>query len=174
METVYRFKAALKYRRGLWRRIEIKGSQTLGELDRLLREAFQHDLSDHLSEFFRKGEGLGALNPFEATPAARLKLHRLGLAVGERLGYVYDFGDWIEHVVTLEQIGPPEPGVTYPRVVAQNKPRYRRCAACAAKGIQATATWICIECSNEQQKDVLLCDGCVEDHEDHYTEEMIY
>ena len=38
MEQVYRFKVALKLRKRLWRRIEVKGAQTLGELDRIIRD----------------------------------------------------------------------------------------------------------------------------------------
>ena len=33
MEKVYVFKVALKYRKELWRRIEIKGNQTLVDFD---------------------------------------------------------------------------------------------------------------------------------------------
>ena len=49
MEKVYVFKVALKYRKGLWRRIEIKGDQTLADLDHIIRIAFNHDTWDHLT-----------------------------------------------------------------------------------------------------------------------------
>jgi len=38
------------------------------------------------------------------------------------LKYVFDFGDWIEHTLTLTAIHPPERGVKYPREVSRNKP----------------------------------------------------
>jgi len=37
------------------------------------------------------------------------------------LKYVFDFGDWIEHTLTLVAIHPAEQGVEYPREVY--KPR---------------------------------------------------
>lgn len=52
MDEVYVFKAAFKYRKGVWRRIEIEGGQTLADFDGIMREAFNHDTWDHLSEFY--------------------------------------------------------------------------------------------------------------------------
>lgn len=66
MEKVYVFKVALKHRRGLWRRIEIKGNQRLADLDWLIRDAFNHDTFDHLSEFFKERwprGGFGEIDP---------------------------------------------------------------------------------------------------------------
>lgn len=57
---VYRFKAALRHRPGLWRRIEIQGGQSLADFDAILRKAFNHDTLDHLSGFWklpRQGTG---------------------------------------------------------------------------------------------------------------------
>jgi len=39
----------------------------------------------------------------------------------DQLKYVFDFGDWIEHTLTLVAIHPAEQGVEYPREVY--KPR---------------------------------------------------
>jgi len=182
---VYRFKAALWHRPGLWRRIEILGKQTLGEFDSILRSAFEHDHFDHLSGFWkriRRGKGrrfreidLGNINPFEGGEAADRRIAGLGMQPKDQLKYVYDFGDWIEHRITLEEIVEPEEGVEYPRIVAQNRPRYRYCVSCRERGRKTRATWICLECSNRQQRAVLLCEDClVEDHEDHYAEEILY
>ncbi len=89
--------------------------------------------------------------------------------------YVYDFGDDIQHIVTLEKIGALDETVEYPQVVGQNKPSYRYCEACDKLGVKVIATWICVECSHEEDRDVLLCDDCVaKEHEDHYAEEMVY
>ena len=52
MEGVYVFWAALKYREEIWRCIEIKGSQTLADFDRIMRRAFNHDPGNHLSDFY--------------------------------------------------------------------------------------------------------------------------
>lgn len=50
-QQVYRFKVAFRRRPGVWRRIEIQGNQTLQDLDNILRGAFGHDFSDHMSGF---------------------------------------------------------------------------------------------------------------------------
>ncbi|MEW6406751.1 MAG: hypothetical protein AB1649_33640, partial [Chloroflexota bacterium] len=128
---VYRFKAALWHRKGLWRRIEIQGGQTLADFDDILRDAFEHDHFDHLSGFWklvRRGKsrrfrevGLGNINPFGEGEAAEIQVASLELAPGEALKYVYDFGDWIEHRIELEAVVDSEEDAAYPRVVGQNK-----------------------------------------------------
>ncbi|MEA2045740.1 MAG: hypothetical protein U9N48_04370, partial [Euryarchaeota archaeon] len=66
-EEIYVFKAALKYRKRLWRRIEIESDQTLGDLDYIMRVVFNHDIGDHLSEFYSgqiwQSEGFGEIDP---------------------------------------------------------------------------------------------------------------
>jgi hypothetical protein len=182
---VYRFKAYLWYRKDLWRRIEIQGGQTLAEFDDIIRDAFLHDHFDHLSGFWklvRRGTSrrfrevdLGNINPFEGGQAGEVRIADLEMIPGEALKYVYDFGDWIEHRIELETINDPEPGADYPQIVAQNKPRYQYCEACKKEGRQTVANWICVTCSNQEQMEVLLCETCLDSHdEDHYEEEMIY
>jgi hypothetical protein len=182
---VYRFKAALQYRRGLWRRIEIQGQQTLADFDSILRDAFEHDHFDHMSGFWkrvRRGTGkrfrevdVGDINPIGGGSGSEVHVAGLALEPGQELKYVYDFGDWIEHRITLEEIAEPEAGAEYPRVVGQNKPQYRYCQSCQAKGRQTVATWVCIECSNMQQEEVLVCEDClIEEHEEHYAQEILY
>jgi len=179
MEQVYRFKVALKLRRRLWRRVEVKGAQTLGDLDRIIREAFKYYMWDHLSEFFRgrvwRSEGLGEIHPGGGDSGDGKRIDRLGLSEGDKLEYVYDFGDDIQHIVTLEKIMEVDEAANYPRIVSQNKPKYRYCEACEELEKKIIATWICIDCSNDAGRDILLCDDCVtKGHEDHYAEEMLY
>jgi hypothetical protein len=182
---VYRFKAALRHRPGLWRRLELQGSQTLVDFDAIMREAFQHDFGDHLGGFWklvRRGTGrrfrevdLGSIDPFGEGDGAGMHVAGIGLEPGDELKYVYDFGDWIEHQLTLEEITEPEAGATYPRIVAQNKPRYKYCRVCKSAGRKAVATWICLECSDAEQQEVLVCEQCLADaHEDHYADEVLY
>ena len=179
MEPVYRFRVALKYRRKLWRRIDVKGSQTLGDLDCIIREVFKHYVWDHLSEFFRgrvwQSEVLGEVYPDGAGSGAEKRIDGLGLSERDKLEYVYDFGDDIQHIVTLEKIMEVEENVKYPRVVSRNKPKYSYCEVCEKLGKRTIATWICIECSNEAQQEVLVCEDCLmKEHEDHYAEEALY
>jgi len=111
---VYRFKAALWYRPRLWRRIEIQGRQMLADFDATLRDAFCHDPVDHLGGFWkwvRRGTGkrfrdidLGDVDPFGEGSGAGRHIAGLGLKPGDQLKYVYDFGDWIEHLITFEEI----------------------------------------------------------------------
>jgi hypothetical protein len=182
---VYRFKAALQHRKGLWRRIELRGQHTLADFDRELRDAFEHDSTDHLSGFWklvRRGQSrrfrevdLGNINPFGEGEAAGLSIAGLGLEPGQQLKYVYDFGDWIEHRITLEAIEQAQEGVDYPRLVDQNRPRYRYCRHCQEQGRKAVATWICLQCSNDEQAEVLVCEDCLDVyHLDHYADEVIY
>lgn len=113
-EQLYQFRVSLKYRKDVWRRIEIQGNQTLADFDFLIRSEFGHDPSDHLGGFwklvrrgqtnrFRKIE-LGDVNPLGEGSGAEIRIAGLGLSVGDRLKYVYDFGDWIEHKIILESI----------------------------------------------------------------------
>ncbi|MBN1312398.1 MAG: hypothetical protein JXB30_13350 [Anaerolineae bacterium] len=185
LDKVFRFKASFKYRKSLWRRIELRGSDTLNDFDNMMRDAFDHDW-DHLSEFYykpkdRKGrnvgwEGYGYHGGFDEDRGTDdIQLAELDLEVGDQLRYVYDFGDNIQHIIELEEIIDAEPDADYPRIAERNKPRYRNCVSCAEKGKKTRATMICIECSNEEQREVLLCDECAsKDHEDHYVDEIIY
>lgn len=182
---VYRFKAALRHRKGLWRRIEVRGDQTLADFDFILRKAFQHDTWDHLGGFWkrvRRGStrryreiDLGDVDPLGGGSGASRRIAGLGLKPGDTLKYVYDFGDWIEHLITLEEIVEPEEEAEYPRIVGRNRPRHRYCETCKAEGRKTVATWICIECSNREQREVLICEDCLsKEHKDHYAEEILY
>ncbi len=174
---VYVFNAALKHRKGTWRRIEIKGNQTLGYLDSIMREAFNHD-DYHLSEFFSgkvwKSESLGVIEPDGNGVDAKKKIDELELVEGSTLEYVYDFGDDIQHVIKLEKVVESENGAKYPRITSKNKSRNRYCVSCKKIQKKTIATWICIDCTEEEQKQVLLCEDCLEEeHEDHYAEELL-
>jgi len=98
----------------------------------------------------------------------------LGLEPGHELKYVYDFGDWIEHRLTLEEIVELEAKVKYPRTIAQNQPQYKNCQSCHDQGRETRATWICLECST-QQREIVVCKDCLfKDHGDHFAEKILY
>jgi hypothetical protein len=185
-KRIYRFRALLKHKPSIWREIEIQGKQTLEDLDNVLRIAFQHDTSDHLSGFWKKvvrmggtkkrfrEVDIGTVNPFEYAEGSDTTIATLKLAVGDQIKYVYDFGDWIEHNLELLSINDVEKGVRYPREIARNKPRYEFCTDCLTQGKETIATWICYTCSNDEQRNILVCEKCLEHHEEHYTDEIIY
>jgi hypothetical protein len=192
----YRFKAHPVGRPKIWREIEIQGKQTLADLDIALRAAFNRDVYDHMGGFWKlipraaqaktmskrsskrqvrhRQIDLGSVNPMGEGDGADIKISELGLAIGEQLKYVYDFGDWIEHQLILQAIEGPQSDVKYPREVARNQPEYAFCVECQKKGIQQVAKWICLECTTDPEQDILLCEKCADKHEDHYLEEILY
>lgn len=178
----YRFRVAFRRQPGLWRQIEVRGDQTLKEFDDEIRLAFGHDLDDHLSEFYLGADadahrrGLGAIYPFGGEGEGEDWLvGGLGLEPGDKLSYTYDFGDNIEHDLKLEAVSPADPAATYPRVVGQNRPRHRYCQHCREQGKKVVAAWVCVECSEEAGRSVLVCDACLEaEHQDHWAEELVY
>jgi hypothetical protein len=184
-KKVYHFKAVLQYRPDLWRTIQIQGQQSLAEFDAVLREAFERDVFDHLGGFWklvRRGQtkrfrevDLGTVDPIGEGDGAGRHVAGLELSPGDKLKYVYDFGDWIEHRITLEEIAEPEPGVAYPRIVSRSPPHYQDCESCLAEGRRLRATWCCLQCSQEQQREILICEECMlKRHEGHYVEEILY
>lgn len=143
-------KAEPKYRPKIWRMIEIQGKDTLSDFNKILVHVFEHDF-DHLGGFWklvpraaRQGAkrgvaryrevDLGKVDPFGEGDAADVTIAELELAVGSRMKYVFDFGDWIEHVLTLEAIEPPQPNAEYPRQAKRNTPKYANCVEWSEKG----------------------------------------
>jgi hypothetical protein len=184
---VYRFKAELKHQPKIWREVEIQGKQTLSDLNESLVHAFHHDF-DHMGGFWRlvprkannrgvtryREVELGEVNPFGEGDGADLKIAGLELSAGDRLKFVFDFGDWIEHTLILNAIETPQAGAKYPREVARNKPKYMNCVECQKKGKEVVAKWICLECSKGPKNEVTLCEKCVKKHEEHYVDEILY
>jgi tetratricopeptide (TPR) repeat protein len=121
-KQVYRFRARRGKKEFL---LEAQGTNTLGDLDSAMREAFDLDTFDHLSEFTlitSRGKGkqprrkpFGALDPLGEYAAHTVRVAGLGLEPGAQLEYVYDFGDYIEHALVLEAVEEPEAKAKYPR-----------------------------------------------------------
>lgn len=196
---IYRFKCWLEYNPKLWRKIEILGKQTLAEFSKILVVAFKHD-PDHLARFshlIQRGKSkryreveIGTIDPyreefeeeiedfFDGIDGNSIRIADLELAEGSLLQFVFDFGDWHEHRLQLEEILPTaqkEQSAECPRIVEQNEPEYQYCEECHKQNKREIATWVCIQCSNRRQEDVLLCENCLDrNHEDHYAEEMLY
>ena len=132
--TLYRFKVALDWNRTTWRRIEMRGDQTLDDLHDAIQRAFDWD-NDHLYAFYLSGkawdQGSEYQSPYgeEGRSAAAYRLEGLPLRPKQKIMYVFDFGDDLRHVVTLEAIAPGgvEVGASYPRITEQqgpNEPQY--------------------------------------------------
>jgi pRiA4b ORF-3-like protein len=102
------------------RRVEVPGEASLAELHEVVQAAVGWTNS-HLHEFDIDGDRYGLADPdWDASQVgdeAKVKLCRL-VGQGDRLDYVYDFGDNWGHTLTVERIAAAVPGVRYPRCVA--------------------------------------------------------
>jgi hypothetical protein len=182
---VYLFKVSLGFDSSIWRIIEISAGQTFADFDVAIRDAFSHDRSDHMGGFWKlipRGKSqkkfreieIGDINPLEEGTAAGLHIGGMDLNLGDKIKYVYDFGDWVEHEISLEQITTAEAGKTYPVMVGRNKPKNQYCVDCKSNAKEAVATLVCLQCST-QKRVVFLCEDCADKkHEEHYLEEIIY
>lgn len=141
---VYVFAAGLVGFRGVRREIAVRSDQTLVDLHDALRVAFElHD--DHLFSFWLRGEFWSGsedeyTHPWHATEpnplagfmsfgeprSADTRLDGLELAVGQRIAYVFDFGDEWRVRLTVRRVAVDDGG-TYPRVlksVGEAPPQY--------------------------------------------------
>lgn len=111
----------------IWRRLELASDLRLDELHRVLQAAFEWE-GGHLHQFSSENrtwdDGSAAdfgPGPSSASPApepeGKTLLSQVLTTVGDRVDYVYDFGDNWEHVVVLEEIVEPAPGAPRARVV---------------------------------------------------------
>lgn len=133
-------KVALDGRRGTWRRIAIRGDQTLGDLHAAIFHAFDR-YDEHLYTFYVASKtvkltrasahrnamrysypaaldnlmgGRGEKNA-EKTPITSLRL-----STGQVFLYLFDFGDEWWHEITVEQIDAPAEKGKYPRIVEKH------------------------------------------------------
>lgn len=112
-------------RPAIWRRLEVGGATTLGDLHDILQIVMGWTNS-HLHQFIAD-DGTYYSDPrFQLDDADfghrvldehRVRLDRVASAPKGRLSYEYDFGDSWEHLIVVEKVLAPEPGVRYPRCV---------------------------------------------------------
>ncbi len=106
----------------VWRRLEVPADIPLARLHHVIQMAFNWDDS-HLHDFEIDGRRYGQRMPgpfdMEADELDERKFRLAEVAgAGSRFTYAYDFGDdWI-HVITVEKVLAPTPGVRYPRCTA--------------------------------------------------------
>ena len=98
----------------------------MADLNHLLINIFHGDEWDHLGGFWKliprggskrryREVEVATVNPFGDGTGADTPIAGLGLKVGDRLKWVYDFGDWHEYRLELETIEEQTDGVEYPR-----------------------------------------------------------
>ncbi len=122
-ETVYTFRVGLRFCPGVWRKIDIRGSQTLHNLHKAIVSAFQRD-DDHLYAFYMSNKIWDASSEYgipvagsACRDAKKARIDSLGLIPRSKFLYLFDFGDQWEHPVTLLKIRQEAPQGNYPRIV---------------------------------------------------------
>ena len=143
-EPVYVLKVALDNNKTIWRKIAIRGGQTLQDLHEIIFEAFDRE-EEHLYSFYIPNpfiqfkskdrmlrsaiEYAHPLNLEESfvddrkpQNAATTSILSLGLAKKQKLLYLFDFGDEWWHEVTVEQAGGvlADEESDYPRILQKN------------------------------------------------------
>ncbi len=125
--TLYRFQVKLDWMKPVWRRIEMRGDQTLHDLHKGIQEAFDRD-DDHLYAFFLSGKAWDEKTAYESPysdgerSAAKYRLEHLPLKAGQQFLYIFDFGDELRHQVKLEAIipGGTKSDIDYPQITDQH------------------------------------------------------
>jgi hypothetical protein len=99
----------------VWRRVLVPGGYTLDRVHRVIQYAMGWQ-DCHLHSFDVGGAQYGVPDPDGLLDLADELDCRLDVAVlkDQRLGYTYDFGDWWEHDVVVEDVLAAEPDVGYP------------------------------------------------------------
>lgn len=103
----------------IWRELEVPTSVTLEGLHDIVQIAFGW-LDYHLWEFDIGGTRYG--RPLEDEPevrdAGKVILHEVLATRTTRITYIYDFGDYWEHQITVTNLRTGDPDLPYPRLVA--------------------------------------------------------
>jgi Plasmid pRiA4b ORF-3-like protein len=103
----------------VWRRVAVPASITLGDLHALIRVILGWG-TDHMHAFTagdtRYSDPYYGLEDCDDEDLVRLS--RVLPKPGAKMIYVYDFGDWWEHTITLEKITAADPAATYPTCLA--------------------------------------------------------
>jgi hypothetical protein len=145
-QTIYVFKVALAGRKSIWRKIAVKGSQTLDDLHGAIFDAFDR-YDDHLYSFYfplKAGKitprNIHAESVEYTSPntlefggddgqkdAAKAKFSSLKLKMKQVFYYLFDFGDEWWHEVTVEETAAEEEKGKYPKIVekkGKSPPQY--------------------------------------------------
>ena len=105
----------------IWRCIELSSQTTLRQFHRILQIAMGWE-NYHMHEFLVSKQRYGVPDPTYDEPGEVIVEGKVQLAdvlpgPGSQIQYIYDFGDYWQHTVELEEIVPAESGAAYPRVI---------------------------------------------------------
>ena len=114
------------------RTIEIKGNQTLEQLQMAIFKAFEFDdmhlfqfevmkLPEEIVQLFGPSQLVGnsELGSDFAGDVAKTTIDSLGLVQQRAFYYEFDFGDCWEYMIVVDDVGKAETGKRYPKVVSK-------------------------------------------------------
>lgn len=120
-DNIYQLKITLqRLQPPVWRRVLVPGKLNLYKLHQIIQQAMGWTDS-HLHQFIVSDRFYSIPSPEDWQPVEderRFTLQRLGLPVGGRFVYEYDFGDSWEHDILIEGIGAAEADRRYPVCLA--------------------------------------------------------
>ncbi|MFB9179235.1 plasmid pRiA4b ORF-3 family protein [Dactylosporangium sucinum] len=102
----------------VWRRVLVPGGFTLDRVHRVVQFAMGWG-DRHLHVFDADGVQYGVPDPdglLEVRDELDVRLDAVA-QLGSRLRYTYDFGDWWEHEIVVEDVMPAELDIRYPMCV---------------------------------------------------------
>ena len=113
---IYRIKVGLRGTKPpIWRRLELPADTGLAALDRIIRTAFGWS-GDHMHIFQTPYGDFGVADrELDHRAEGPVTLEQVAPATGDRLRYVYDFGDDWAHDIVVEEALDREAEVAYPR-----------------------------------------------------------
>jgi hypothetical protein len=116
--NIHRVKVTLRGAKPpIWRRLEVPSDSSLERLHRVIQMAFEWQ-DYHLHVFETSAGRYGIVDedsPDDIRNDLYKKLSTVADWPGDRLKYLYDFGDNWELDILVEAVLPAEPGVRYPR-----------------------------------------------------------
>lgn len=124
---IYQFKITLKdINPPIWRRIQVPKTYTFWELHVAIQDAMGwYDC--HLHEFklinpltdteINIGIPDEEYEDYKVLPSWKQKIANYFILENQWVNYIYDFGDYWKHRITLEKILPIEKNITYPRCI---------------------------------------------------------
>lgn len=105
----------------IWRSLELSSQTTLRQFHRILQIVMGWE-NYHMHEFLAGKQRYGVPDstsdePGEVIVEARVHLSDVLTTPGAQIQYIYDFGDYWQHAVCLEEILTAEQDAAYPRVI---------------------------------------------------------
>jgi hypothetical protein len=117
VKEIYQFRVSLaEVRPPVWRCVQVRTDCTLARLHKIIQAIM--DWQDcHLHEFNVGGRNFGVPDLDDEQPVLDERLFRLrdlDISIGDRIEYLYDFGDNWQHLLGLEDRLAVATGVVYP------------------------------------------------------------